>query len=217
MGVDGQDVGLHNVPDAGLIGGQEQPSHRDHAQQHPVLGDVTGVNGLLVHALLADAGEGLLHRGVRVEEHVLRGHNGAGGVLGVVEQLVDLAAGRRVAVAQDTGDHVGGHVLDHVHRVVQVQLVQHLPQLLVVQGVDEPLLVVGVLQLGEHLGGLLLGQQPEHQDGLLRSQLIQELGHVHLIHLHENGAQLAELFGLDQLHQLFQLIFLLHQALPFSN
>ena len=217
MGVDGQDVGLHDVTDAGLIAGQEHPPHRDHPQQHTVLGDIAGVDGLLVHAHLADAGEGLLHRGVGVEIDVLRGHNGPGGVFGVVQQLVDLAAGGGVGVPQDSGDQVGGHILDQVHRVVQIQLVQNLPQLLVAEGVDEALLVVGVLQFGKHLRRYLLGQQTEHQDRLLRPQPIQKFGDVHLVHIDQQLPQPAELPGLDQLHQLLQIVIFMHDALPLRS
>lgn len=134
--------------------------------------------------------------------------------LGVVQQLVDLAAGGGVGVPQDSGDQVGGHILDQVHRVVQIQLVQNLPQLLVAEGVDEALLVVGVLQFGKHLRRYLLGQQTEHQDRLLRPQLIQKFGDVHLVHIDQQLPQPAELPGLDQLHQLLQIVIFMHDALP---
>ena len=149
-----------------------------------------------------------------MEVDVLGGHDGAGGVLGVVEELIDLSAGGGVRVAQDTADHVGGHVLNEVHGVVQVQLVQHLSQLLITQGVDESLLVVGVLQLGEHLGGYLLGQQAKDQDGLLRTQFVQKFGDVHLIHIVQQLPQAAELLGADQLQQLVQIIILVHMVSP---
>ena len=149
-----------------------------------------------------------------MEVDVLGGHDGAGGILGIVKQLVNLGAGGGVGVAQDTADHVGGHVLDEVHGIVQVQLVQHLPQLLIAQGVDEPLLIVGVFQLGEHLGGDLLGQQTEDQNGLLRTQLVQKFGDVHLIHIVQQLPQAAELLGADQLQQLVQIIILVHMVSP---
>ena len=214
MGVDREDVSLHDVPDAGLIGGQQHPPHRDHPQQHPVLGDIAGVDGLLVDAHAADAGKGLLHRGVWMEKDELRGHDGAGGVLGIVQQLVDLAAGGGVGVAQDPGDHVGRHVLDDVHRVIQVQLVQHLPQLPVAEGPDQLLLVLGVLQVGEHLRRRVLGQQAEDQDLLLHVQLVQELGDVHLVHLGQQLLHAAELPLFHQLQQQVQVIVFVHALFP---
>ena len=210
MGGDRDDVGLHDVFYLGLVGGEQQGLYRDHAQQHPVLGDIAGVHRLLVQTDFSDAGEGLLHGGVGVEIDKLRGHDGTGGVLRVFQQLVDLAAGGGVGVAQDTGDHVGGHVLDDVHGVVQIELVQDLPQLLIAQGVDDLLLVLAVLQIGEHVGGHVLGQQPEDHHLLVGLQLVQEFGDVHLVHLVQVGPQGAELLGLHQLQQQLLVIIFVH-------
>ena len=210
MGGDGDDLGLHDVLYFGLVGGQQQGLHRDHAQQHPVLGDIAGVHRLLVQTDLSDAGEGLLYGGVGVEVDKLRGHDRAGGVLRVFQQLVDLAAGGRVGVAQDTGDHVGGHVLDDVHGIVQVELVQNFPQLLVAQGVDDLLLILAVLQIGEHVGGHVLGQQPKDHHLLVGLQLVQKFGDVHLVHLVQVGAQGAELLAFYQLQQQRLVIIFVH-------
>ena len=138
----------------------------------------------------------------------LCGHQRAGGVLGVVEQLIDLAAGGRVGVAQDAGHQVGGHVLNQVHRVVQIQLVQHFPQLPVAEGADELLLVL--LQIGEYLRRRVLGQQTEDQNLLVHLQLIQKFCDVHLVHFRQNFPQSAEFPLLNQLHQLVQIIVVVH-------
>ena len=145
-----------------------------------------------------------------MEVDKLRGHDGAGGVLRVFQQLVDLAAGGRVGVAQDTGDHVGGHVLDDVHGIVQVELVQNFPQLLVAQGVDDLLLILAVLQIGEHVGGHVLGQQPKDHHLLVGLQLVQKFGDVHLVHLVQVGAQGAELLAFYQLQQQRLVIIFVH-------
>ena len=54
--------------------------------------NVAGINGLLIHALAANAENGLLHRHVGAQGNVFRGHDGAGGILGVTQDFVDLLA-----------------------------------------------------------------------------------------------------------------------------
>ena len=83
-------------------------------------------SSLLVQSDTADAGKGLLHCGVWMEVYELCGHNGTGGVLGIIEKLIDLAAGRGIGIPQNTGHHISGHILNDIYRVVQKQLVQQM-------------------------------------------------------------------------------------------
>ena len=128
----------------------------------PIVNDIADVDGLLVRASAADALQGVLHRHGGLQIHILRGHDGAGGILGVLENFVDALSYIRVGVLQDTLDYVGGHFLHDVHGIVQIQLVQNLLQLRVGKAANQKLLLVA-LQLHEHLGGLLLRQQAEQQ------------------------------------------------------
>ncbi len=134
-----------------------------------VVNDIADVDGLLVRAGAADALQGVLHGHGGLQIHELRGHDAAGGVLRVFENLVDALAHVRVGVLQNPLDHVGGHFLHDVHRVVQIQLVQHFFQLRVGKALDQQLLLVAV-QLHEYLRGLLLGQQAEQQGQLFVSR-----------------------------------------------
>ena len=215
MGAHGDDIGFHNVADAGLVVAEQQGLDGDDPLQHPVSGDIAGIHRLLVQTHLTDPGKGLLHSGIGVEIDELRGHDRAGGVLGVLQQLIDLAAGGSVGIPQNTGYHVGGHVFNNIHRIIQIQLVQNLSQLLITQGVDDLLLVLAVLQIGEHVRRHVLGQQTKDQHLLVGLQLVQELGDVHLVHLVQLGAQGAELLGLDQRQQQFLIIILMHEASSF--
>ena len=208
---------LHDVPDPGPGVGQEELPDGDHPHQDPVVGDIAGVDGLLVHALPADALEAVGDGGVRPEGDELRGHDGPGAVLGVVEELVDLLAGLGPGVAQDAGDHAGGHLLNDVHGVVQVELVQDLPELPVAERADEALLVLAVIQVGEDLGGQLLGEEAEDDGLLVRLQLPQEGGDVHLVHLREELPQGTKLLMFDQLRQALGTEVLVHGPRPLPS
>ena len=153
MGGHGEDIGFHNIANTGFIGGQEHSLDGDYAEQDTVLGNIAGIHSLLVQSDTADAGKGLLHCGVWMEVYELCGHNGTGGVLGIIEKLIDLAAGRGIGIPQNTGHHISRHILNDIYRVVQKQLVQHLPKLLIAEGANQLLLVFGILQIGEDLRG----------------------------------------------------------------
>ena len=169
-----------------------------------VVHHVADVDGLLVRPGAADVFQGVLHGEVRPQVHELRGHDGAGGVLGVFQDLVDALAHLGVRVLQDALDHVGRHLLHDVHGVVQVQLVQHFLQLRVGKAPDQQLLLVAV-QLHEDLRRLLLGQQAEEQwQGLLVVQIVRQLGDVRRLQRQQQGAQLLILFSLDQFLDLLQ-------------
>ena len=69
---------------------------------------------------------------------------------------------------EDALDDRGGHLLDEIHRVIHIQLVQDLLQLRIGEGFDKQLLLLR-LHLHKYLRRQLLGQQPvEHRQPVLR-------------------------------------------------
>ena len=104
---------------------------------------------------------------------------------------------------QDTLDYVGGHFLNDVHGIVQIQLVQNLLQLRVGKAANQKLLLVA-LQLHEHLGGLLLRQQAEQQrQRLLVIQIVRQNGNVRRLHGEQEVPQLRISFSVHQILNLF--------------
>ena len=161
--VDGDDVLLHDGFDGRLVVlTQKQILDRDQTDQLVSARNVAGVNGLLVDAGTADAEDGLLHRHVRPQGNIFRRHDRAGGILGIAENLVDLLAHLRLRLRQDPLHHVGGHFLDDIDGVIDVQLVNDLFQLRVREAADQQLLKLR-LHLDERLRRQLLRQQPEQQ------------------------------------------------------
>ena len=217
QGVGGDHMGIHDVPHHVVLLRQQNGADGEIPQQVAALvNDVADVDGLLVRAGAADALQGVLHGHGGLQVHVLRGHDAAGAVVGVFQDFVDALADVRVRVAQDALDHVGGHLLHDVHRVVQVQLVQHFLQLRVGKALDEHLLLLRI-QLHEHLGRLLLGQQAEHQRHLV-VQFHEQARDVLGLQGQQKVAQLGIAFSGDQILDLFQqlvpLLFLLKHARP---
>ena len=141
------------------------------------IGDIQDIDGLQLAADTANALEGVRHGHILFQTQVLHIHNGAGGVLGILQHFVDGLAHFRGSLIQNTDDNAGGHLLHNVHGIVQVQLVQHFLQLRVGEAVDEHFLAVG-LQLHEHLCRQLLGQQPVQQGHELLTGFLQKHGDV---------------------------------------
>ena len=207
QGLDTDEVALHDVADDVVFLRQQQRPDGQHADQVALLiDDIADVDGLLVRTGAADALEGVLHGHGLFQVHELRGHDAAGGVIGIFEDLVDAFAHFRVRVAQNTLDNIGRHLLHDVHRVVQIQLVQHFFQLRVGKALDQQLLLVAV-QLHKHLCCQLLGQQAEYQRYLF-SQLTAQRGDVRRLQRQQEVAQGSVLFSGQQILDFF------HQSVP---
>ena len=209
LGGGGKDhVPVHQILDDHIVVVEQQVLHRDDALQLPVgVGDEADVDGLLILADAADAGDGLLHAHVLFQVHELGSHDAAGGVLRIAEILVDEAAGLGSCGAHDALDHIGGQLFHDIHRVVHVQLLDDPGQLLVGDGVDDALLFRG-LQIGEDLRRRLLGQQPEHHGHAVVVDLGEEFRHVELVHFLQTLLQGLPILLLQQLRQLVILLFL---------
>ena len=207
QGLHADEVALHDVADDVVLLRQQQRPDGQHADQVALfIDDITDVDGLLVRSGTADALEGVLHGHGLLQVHELRGHDAAGGVIRIFEDLVDTFAHFRVRVAQNTLDHIGRHLLHDVHRVVQIQLVQHFFQLRVGKALDQQLLLVTV-QLHEHLCRQLLGQQAEHQRHLF-PQFAAQRGDVCGLQGQQKVTQGSVLFSGQQILDFF------HQCVP---
>ena len=145
-------------------------------------------------------GDGLGHRHGLLQVGKLGGHDAAHRVVGVVQKLVDEFAGVGAGGLQHPLYHVGGQLLQHVHRIVHVQLLHDRGDLLVGGRLDNDLLGVR-LQIGEHLRCHLLGQGAEHHHDLVLGQLLQELGDIDFVLLQQGGTQRVQITALQQLQQ----------------
>ena len=105
-------------------------------------------------------------------------------------------------VLEDALDHVGRHFLHDVHRIVQIQLVEHFLQLGVGKALDQQLLLVGV-QLHEHLRRQLLGQQTEQQRQVRLRQVAHQQGDVRRLDGDKEGPQRGVLFSADEILYFF--------------
>ena len=197
-------VGVHQVFDEVVLLRQQQVADGQHAQQLALgVGDVEDVDGLHVAADAADALEGVRHRHVLFQGQKLHVHDGAGGILRVLQDLVQGFAHFRRGFVQNTDDHAGGHLLNDVHGVVQIQLVQHFLQLGVGEAVDEHLLTVA-LQLDEDFRRQLLGQQAVQQGHVLLAALLQQPRDIGRLQRQEQVTQHGILFTLDKGLDLFR-------------
>ena len=220
QGGDGDDVFIHDLADGGVVvDGQQQILDGDRAENFPFFGDVAGVDGLLVHTGSADAGDGLRDGHAGPQGDVLRGHDGAGGVFRIAQDLVDLLAHLGIGLGENTLDHAGGHFLHQIRRVVDVQLADDLAQLLIGDAADQRLLQLGA-ELGKSLGRQFLGQQAEEQRDAVLIQVFKERGDVRAVHGDKNVFQGLVLLFLQKYPQCFfyrdtvfcHLVFLLYEV-----
>ena len=193
------DVGVHDVLDEGLIGIHEQILDGDDALQGPlVVHDVAGVDRFLVHAVLPDVSKRVLHGHGLPEADILGGHDGAGRILRILQEFIDLGTGLRCRVLQDTLHDVRRQLLDHIDGIIDRKIFDDVRQLFIGDAADDMLLLVQ-FQAGEDVRRKLLREHSEHDHRLFRIQLLDKCGDVDLIHL---GKLLPERPELSLVHQL---------------
>ena len=159
--------------------------------------DITGVDGLLVNAGAPYALDRHLGSHVRPQRDELGGHDRAGAVLRIFEQLVDLLAHVLVGSAQNTLDDVGRHLFNKVYRVVQKQLVHDLLELAVRKAVDQKRLCV-LVHFDKGLRRQLLGQKPEQNGHFFVLQFLKHRRDVVGHHGDEDVPKSCKLFLIEQ-------------------
>ena len=203
QGVHRNHVFIHDLGHRGaVVRLKEQRLCRDGAQQTALIRDVAGVDGLLVHAGLPDALEGLLHRHGGPERNVLRRHDGSGGVLRIAQDFVDFFPHLRIRLRENALDYIGGHFLDQVRSVVHVKLAHDVPQLPVGKAPDQKLLPFR-FQLGEGLCGKLLRKQPEQKRCALLILLLKNCRDIRRLQRNQNVPQRLELLLVQKLSDRF--------------
>ena len=146
------------------------------------------VDGLLVDRRLADAVEGLLHRHRGQKADELNRHDGAGAVFGVLQKLVDVGTRLAVALGEETFHDARGHLFDEVHRIVEEELIHDLFDLSVGERLQKLFLRIAV-DLDEHLGRKILGQDAEEDGKIFLLHALEHFGEVDLVHRGEKRLQ----------------------------
>ena len=164
-------IRFHQVADQHVAIRDDQRAQGDDAFQLAVgVLDVAEVDGLAVHAHALDVRKGLGDGHGIPQADVLRGHQRAGAVLGVVQELVDklpLVFGRFL---QYSGHDIGRQLFEHVDLVVEVQLPHDVGDLAIGDRLDD----VGLVftgQVGEHVNGYGLGKHSEDDYRLLHAEV----------------------------------------------
>ena len=188
------DVAVHQLLDDCFGIGQQQILDGDDALQLSVgRGHKADVDRLLVLADAADAGKGVLDAHIFFKIHKFRGHDRAGGILRIVQILIDQVSRLARRGAHHTLDHVRGKLLHHVDRVVDVQLFHDPGKLRVRDRVDDPLLIRRI-KIGKDLRRLLLGKEPEEHRHTVVFERGKEFSHIefrHLVHSLAQGLHVA--------------------------
>ncbi len=168
-----------------------------------VVDGVNGVDGFHFLAGLTDVVHGAAHGQPVVQLDKLHRHQAAGRILWVVQKLPDAAARLAVDIAQHFFDDVGRYLLQEIHRVIQEEAVNHLGDLLVGYGVHNVLLrLCG--QVGEYVGGKVLGEYTKDQQPPLRVQDLHERRNIHHVHFCQFHFEGSDLVVVDQLLKLLK-------------
>ena len=174
------DVGIHDIADAGALRRDNQLAQGNLTDELAlVVDDIAGVNRLLVDARAADVIHRLAHSEVIVQIDIFDGHQAAGAVFRIIEELVDGLARALVGVLQNLFDDVGGHFFQKVHRIIHEHVVHQRFEFGVGRAFgDELLLLAG--HVGKHVGGDILGQHAEYaQHAPLVLDFLQPFGDIH--------------------------------------
>ena len=197
------DAGIHDILDQGLIGIHEKVLDRDDTLQGAlVVHDIAGVDRLLVHAVLTDVGKGVLHCHGLPESDVLRCHDGAGGILGVFQEFIDLGPGLGRGILQHTLDDVRRQLLHHVDGIIDGKIFDDVRQLFIRDAGYDVLLLVQ-FQTGKDVRSEFLRQHAEDDHCLFRVELFDKGCHVDLVHFGEYLAKRTEFLGSHKLQKSF--------------
>ncbi len=200
------DVGAHadDVADHDIL---ERLARRDHEQLAQgedadqvavVVGDVDVEDHLHVFGLL-QGGNRLADQLVLAQRENLGGHDAAGGLFAVLEQLLDLLG---VLVLHDMKDLFGDffrHVADDLDGVVVGHLLQDAGDRLLLHLLEQARGRI-VFQLGEDVGGCLrVGKQVEEDALFLQVEITEQVGDIGRMDLGQGLGEIGKGAASDQL------------------
>ena len=87
--------------------------------------DIADIDGLGIDTDPADSFNCFLYRGAFLQVDILHGHYASRTVLGIAQQMVDLAAGICVRICKDTLDDISGHFLHKVRSIIGHQVIDN--------------------------------------------------------------------------------------------
>ena len=181
----------HDVSHQAVFRAEDKPSQGHGARQFAAFADdIAGIDRLLAAALAADVGQGLSGRHFFRQDDVFDGHQAAGAVVGVFEDIVDFAAFGRFGLAEDGIDHVGRQFFQKIDGVVNREFIEDEGQPVLGDAVHNLPLQVAV-QVGEHGGGLILGQHAEDEQPFVGVDVFEGVGDIDRVH----GDHLRPQFG----------------------
>ena len=189
---------IHYFADNGFLSGEKHILYCYNADKHALcVGNIAGIYGLLFKAGTPDSLKGVLRRKGSLQFHILRGHYGSRGVLGIMEYLVYLTPFLGIGVGQYAFYHVGGHFLDYIHRIVKEKVVHDVFKLSVGEGFYKRLLKVRV-HFHKDIRCKILVQKSEHQRQLVLGKLLEKLCYIGRLLRAQKFSQLRVLFFVKQ-------------------
>jgi len=200
----GNHVAVHDCADAVVRLFQQQRPQRHGADQLSFgIKHIAGVDRLRIHAQLADALDGFIHIHVFFQIDELDRHHAAGGIIRILQQMVDVLAGIRAGVFQDFLDDIRRHLFQQIDRIIRLQIIDDDTGFLFRKFGDDVLLAVR-FQHGENIGSHVLGKDPEQLQHVLVFHVFHDGGDIRLIHVFRLAAQRG-------------ILLLIHEILNFSE
>ena len=119
-------IRIHDLFDQLRFAGRQELLYIHHSDQLLLLGHIAGIDRLPVKPHLADPKYRICNRHLLAERDIIHIHHASGAVLRVLEQLIDLSPLLLVRSHQQPVHHISRHLLQYVHRIVQVHLLHDL-------------------------------------------------------------------------------------------
>ena len=137
------DVVLHDAADLCLVRVHQQILDGDNALQMALfIRHKQDVDRFGVLSVGPDIVERVVYLHLLFQGEVLGGHNAAGGVVRIPQKLVDEVPGLGFGVFQHAPHHAGRQLLQHIDRVIHIEVFYDVAQLGISEGVDDDLLNV---------------------------------------------------------------------------
>ena len=158
------DVGAHDRIHRRIRVGEQEFAYSNHALELALGADyIAGIDGFLVDPGLSDDVERFTYRNVPPEIDVLVGHDAPCGVLRVLQIFVNELAVFIARIREQPLDDICGHLLDEIHIVVHIHVVQNKAKLVIADRLDDALLHIA-FHVGKRLRSEFLRHKPEQTE-----------------------------------------------------
>ena len=142
-----------------------------------LVGNIADIDGFSFIAVFADYVKGLLHGVVLPKLYKLRGHYGAGGIFGILQNFVYFFAGVRVGIFKNTLYDIGRHFFNNVYGIIKVKFVKNGFQFGVGKALYEHFLRIA-FKFDKNIRRNIFWKKAEHHRAVFFRHIVKKKGYI---------------------------------------